>query len=572
MTEDYLERLMPHVLADLERREQAAGYFDDVAAWAEDFLGLKLWWKQEEIAQAIATGPIKSVAVRAGHGVGKSFLAALLVCWWIDTRPIQYVFVASTAPSADQVGAILWREIRRFHSLSQKRFAEHKKLKAQGKDASHLPDHQLPGYITMDNKWRDNLGNLIGQGRKPPDHSEDAFQGIHAEYVLAIGDEACGLTESMIDSLSNITSNAKSRRLLIANPTNPRSRLGTIFRDDTGAWSLHHISVLHSPNFHGGGICDCPEHVDEPLGLGLSEQALASLTDQSYVDEKKLEYGENSARYKARVLGEFAYEEGNTLFTQFEIGKATDATVEPDVESYVILGVDVARMGRDSTFIYKFEWGLIWMTDPETNEKVALTDSRGGHLRFVDSWQAPGVDRLEKDGTITVGTASLIHSRAMELNAREVRIDASGMGMIIIDALTTLAGNQYEIIEMMGGGPTPDRRTYFNNRAFQFSQMRDRFGRGEIDIDPEDRLLVEELEDILYEITDGSQGGGIKIESKESMKRRGVKSPDAADAAWYACADLTHLDGPQPGDTLRRTPEEILGALELSGFRDAYPM
>lgn len=562
----YLAGLLPYIEDDFKRRSKEAKYFNDVALWAEERLGVDLWYKQAEIADAIANpkGGKKSVAVRAGHGVGKSFLAAILACWWIDTRPIQYVFVASTAPSADQVSAILWREIRKFHALSHQRFKEGKTERA------------LPGYITMDNKWRDDMGNLLGQGRKPPDYSEDAFQGIHAEYVLAIGDEACGLSENMIDSLSNITSNAKSRRLLIANPTNPRSRLGAIFLDTTphefevdgvkvwmtlqDVWDLHHISVLHSPNFHGGGKCSCEEHIGQPLGLGLSSQALASLTDESYVTEKKGEYGEDSARYKARVLGEFAYESGNNLFDEYDIATARDAECFLVSDSKLVLGVDVARsINGDSTFVYSYTTGLMreWIEveDPDGTKTAVLgkvTDHRGGQLRKVDSWKGvPLVDRIERDGTPTVGQATLIHQHAIELGATEVRVDAGGLGQGLIDGLMALSYGHYLVIDMHGGDKSPDPHKWYNNRAFQYDFMRTRFFAGEIDIDPADKVLIEQLEDILVEFKD--KHGEKLIESKDSMRKRGVKSPDAADAAWYACADITHLTegeyaGKKPGD------------------------
>lgn len=578
----YLSSLLPNILEDFERKGRDARYFNDMAAWSLDRLGLPLWEKQEEVAEALAIGAKKSVAVRAGHGVGKSFLAGIAVCWWIDTRPIQYVFVASTAPSADQVTAILWREIRRFHALSHRRF----------KDG--LIDRPLPGYITMDNKWRDDLGNLVAQGRKPPDHNEDAFQGIHAQYVLAIGDEACGLNENMIDSLANITSNAKSRRLLIANPTNPRSRFGDIFLDTTDreveeegpngkkikvkrtlqdAWSLHHISVLDSPNFHGGDWCRCERHKGMERGLGLSTQALESLTDMSYVDEKKLEYGEESARYKARVLGEFAYDEGNNLFTDFEMAKAKDAAVHIDygsLDTASVLGVDVARSKHgDTTFVYRFTNGLMhdWIEKEDKDGTTtailgSVGSTSGGELRYVASYRGvPLTDRYEVDGKLSIGQATLIHQHAVELNVTEVRVDSGGLGIGLVDGLMLLARGRYTVIEMQGGAATPDNRQWLNNRAFQFGQMAKRFGRGEVDIDPTDKILIAQLEDILVEYVDPH--GAMKIESKDSMKKRGVKSPDAADAAWYACADLTHLlqdpfAGMKKGDTVAYDPFELL--------------
>jgi hypothetical protein len=539
--------IIDEYLVQEQARERNSEYFTNLPAWAFDKFGIVLYWKQEEMALSLVEN--HDTAVKAGHGVGKSFFAALAVCWWIDTRPIEKVFAATTAPSQDQVAGILWREIRRFWALS------HKLAKAD-KTGAYKP---LPGYITQENKWKGDLGELLAQGRKPPDNkSEDAFQGFHDGYVLAIGDEACGLSESMIDGLSNITTNKTSRRLLIGNPTNPSSYFGKIFKDNTGAWTLHTISVLDSPNFHGGSRCAC--HRGEAVGLNMPAEALRNLTDQSFVDSKKLEYGEDSPRYRSRVQGEFAYDAGNTLWDDYDLAIAKNTTVLPLMEHmYRVLGVDIARFGNDSTYIYMAEWGTVQQTDDETNKSLGKdkVDERnvpiaGIKLRHVAHWKdAPLVDRTLPDGTFERGTASMVNEFAISLGVSEVRVDASGLGGGVIDALYDLALNRYSIYEMVGNGASPDRRTWHNFRAYQMDAMRKMGFQGTLDIDPEDENLIDELGGIQYEFSEAS--GGMKIESKESMKKRGVKSPDAADAAWYACADLDYLSGAmfpgaKPGD------------------------
>src|SRR5690625_7403588 len=90
--------------------------------------------------------------------------------------------------------------------------------------------NKLPGYINRDNKnneWRDRDGVLIGFGRKPPDGKEDDnFQGIHDGHVLAVGDEAVGLSKEKSEALRNITSKEDSRRVILANPPDPASKRG----------------------------------------------------------------------------------------------------------------------------------------------------------------------------------------------------------------------------------------------------------------------------------------------------------------------------------------------------------
>ncbi len=52
-------------------------------------LGRKLWWKQVAVCNEIARSPV--TVVPAGRAVGKSFLLAGTVLWWLFTRPMSLV-------------------------------------------------------------------------------------------------------------------------------------------------------------------------------------------------------------------------------------------------------------------------------------------------------------------------------------------------------------------------------------------------------------------------------------------------------------------------------------------------
>lgn len=504
------EHVVEKVIVEQSRRSQSDRYFNHPDLWAKEMLGVEdgtFWSKQIEVGDAVVKD--KNTAVKAGHGVGKSFLVAALICWWIDTRAPD-VFVASTAPSQAQIGAIVWREVRRLKDLIEKRYKE------------GLVSHVLPGYITADNEWKIEGGTILGFGRRPPEQKEEsAVQGIHAEYVLAVGDEAVGLSEEMIDALGNITSNENSRRILIANPTNPGSHFAKIFKEDTGAWSLHTISVLDSPNF-----------TDEKYKM--PKKALDKLTGLQYVEDKKKEYGEDTPRYKARVLGEFAWDLGDTLIKPEHVAKAHDTNLEVLEETPVILGCDVARFGKDSNVIYKQE---------------------AGQIRYVDSWAQE---------TRTTEVANRIHRWAIDLHATEVRIDGSGIGGGVVDVLLTFEGINYNIISMNPSGVSPDRKKWHNARAYWWDKFRMDLIEGHVDLDPHDNYS-EQLEDELLsvEYKFNAQSGGLVIESKDDMRKRGQKSPDYADAAIMAAADMEYLfnDAPKPGDKLYEAPESIIGQM-----------
>lgn len=501
-------------LAFEERDREARGeaYLTDPVSWARDFLGIHLWSKQADVAMSLVTE--KNVVVKAGHEVGKSFLAGLLICWWVDThwQLPGGCFVVSTAPSTKQINAIVWREVRRFFNLAEQRFN-------QGK-----ADHKLPGYITSDAHWRLSNGIELGYGAKPPDAKSDTMSGIHARYVLSVGDEAVGLSEELIGDLGNITSNATSRRFLICNPTNPLSYVASIFKRQTGTWKTHSISVLDSPNFHDGE--------------GLPVEILETLVDQSYVDDMAREYGESSPTYISRVLGEFAWDMGFTLIRPEDVAVGLDCDLEPSLETVPRLGVDFSRS--------------------KAGDKNSVYSWHDGRLRFVDAWNEPNALR----------TAEKVDEYARSMGCREVRVDGSGLGGPIADYLRRIANGDYLVIEMLGGASSPDRSRWFNARAYWYWHFQDRLGRGEIDLDENDDVLQQELQGI--EIKKRSAGiDNLLIESKEDMRKRGVGSPDHADAAIYASADLEWLTndpmaGTRQGERVGFDPEYFLEEEEFA--------
>lgn len=489
-------------LDDRKKREQ---YKWDLTAWARDVGGYHMWSSQREVAESLAVN--QNVAVKAGHGVGKSWLAAIAICWWIDTR-YPDCFVASTAPSTAQIGAIVWREIHGIRARIAKRFED------------GLVDHKLPGYVTSEHVWKTDDGVVIGFGRKPPDQkTDDAFQGLHAsEGVLAIGDEAVGLTEDMIDALGNITSTSNSRRLLICNPTNPASHVGTLFKKRPSNWSFHTISVLNSPNFTDEAKVTPPE-------------VLQALSDQSFVDSKREEYGVGSPKWTSRIEGEFAWDMGYTLFRVEDLNKCYDVEIIPSENSMPVLGVDVSRSkSGDKNTVYKYH---------------------DGKLRFVEEWNDPNA----------INTANKIHELALAHAVPEVRIDGANIGGPIADYVRDLAGDRYEVIEILGNDASPDINRWQNFRAWTFWSLQDRMAKGLIDVDVNDLELSEQL--LGMELKKRVSGrDNLLLESKEDMRKRGVHSPDHADAANYASMDISAWTGNpynamQPGQVVVNDPEEM---------------
>jgi hypothetical protein len=141
---------------------------DDPARFNAEVLGRTLWSKQIEVCTAVASRPV--TLVPAGRAVGKSFLLAGLVLWWLYTRP--GALVITTGPDFRQVVAVLWKEIRR---------ALRPRLEPGGRRGPRLilgHDHLSEGYASPQRLVLDQQTDWQALGFAA--QSEEGFSGHHS--------------------------------------------------------------------------------------------------------------------------------------------------------------------------------------------------------------------------------------------------------------------------------------------------------------------------------------------------------------------------------------------------------
>lgn len=461
----------------------------DPVEWANKKLGLFLWSKQREIAQSVKDNP--RTAVKSCHDAGKSFIASVIAAWWIDTHPPGTAIVISSAPTYKQVHAILWEEIRSRHKRGN-----------------------LPGRVLQSDEWKLDDGTLVGQGRKPADTDEDGFQGIHRRYVLAILDEACGIPDSLWTGVEAITTNADCRILAIGNPTDPATEFGTVCKPGSG-WSTIQISAFDTPNF-----------TDELVPEDLKPMLL----DPAWVEDKKRRYGEDSAWYTARVLGEFPEVGDDALISPKLIEAAQQRALDAVGEHR--LAVDVARFGSDETIVLH---------------------TAGPVARVIGSYSKQA----------TTATTGKVIAHARELEAlEEIRVDGVGVGGGVVDQLAENpeVTSQWAVLDMQAGMAALDNRRFVNARAEWYWGLREIFQDGDIDIDPTDDDMAAQLGSIKYK---HNSRGLLQIESKDDMKKRGLPSPDRADALMLARAHVpVVIDETYDAEDL---DDELAGAVSYLG-------
>jgi hypothetical protein len=501
MTMSNIDSVIDGVVDQLRKRSKNSIYLNDPVAWASDVLGKHMWSKQAEIGQSVATNT--HTAVVSCNGAGKSATAGILGAWWVATRDPYEVALICSAPTYPQIARVLFRELKDNHKLAA------------------IRGFALPGHINQSEEWKldDEYGTLIGFGRRPADTDiVSAFQGIHRRYVFVILDEAGGIPTDLYTAAEAVTTSADSRVLAIGNPDRRGTEFHRIFREDE-TWNKIKISAFDTPNFTGEVV---PEEL-EPL-----------LIQPAWVERQKRAWGEESARYRSKVLAEFPDEDDTAFFSQQALDKAIDTEIEEDNQIVAKLGVDLARFGEDESKIYI---------------------NRGGKLRKYAEWSK----------ATAVESANRIHQAALETGVQEVRVDGAGLGGPVIDQLVAIANGRYTVISMMGSAASPDRTRWFNARAFNFDNLREKMLTGQIDIDPDDKGLLDEMMMLRYKF---HSTGSIQIESKDEMKSRGVKSPDNLDAAVYASVDLDALlNSPFAG---KRSGEIITLDASLTAGNNAF--
>jgi len=418
------------------------------------------------------------------------------------------IWCGNTAPTYAQVNKILWEEIRKHHSNSQR------------------GQYPMPGRVTQADEWKLNDGQIVGFGRKPAKGDRHSFHGIHRRYVLVLLDEACGVPEEIWTGVEAITTNVGCRILAIGNPDDRNTEFGKNFLEPKTAhlWNRISIPASATPNF-----------TNEPVPRLLNEV----LISRDWAEERLADWGEKDPRYISKIEARFPEQSQSSLFSPSLIADAVDEPPTPSNYSILRLGVDVARFGSDKTVVASYS---------------------GVTAQIEDSWS--GVD--------TVSSAYKVLDIAERLKEErkapwvEIRVDGVGLGAGVIDTLNARAAllpdPWFTVYEMHGSASPPANvggsvYGFYNARAYWFDQLRQKMRNSSVKLIDPDEAISDDLRMVFYSI----KNGRLLIASKEDMRKEYGKSPDLADAVAYATAPVA--DGLQQGDILADTADGVASGL-----------
>jgi hypothetical protein len=310
------------------------------------------------------------------------------------------------------------------------------------------------------------------------ERNTEAFAGLHnkGKRILLLFDEASAIPDLIWEVAEGALTDSDTEIIwaVFGNPTRNKGR----FRDC----------------FPGGKF----SHRWKSRAVDSRE---VSLTDKRQIDEWIKDYGEDSDFVRVRVRGIFPRVDSES-FISFELAtEATARTVTPCVDP-IIIGVDVGRFGDDPTVIYP----------------------RKGR----DAVSFPPEVLYQAD---TMTTAARVAATYLRLRATIVMVDSGGVGGGVVDRLRQL---RIPVVEVDFGSSASmddpnDGTKYANKRAEIWGRMREWLKVGCIParIHGVEESLVDELTGPSYGMNNAE---AIQLESKKEMRKRGVKSPNLADA------------------------------------------
>jgi len=310
----------------------------------------------------------------------------------------------------------------------------------------------------------------------------EALAGVHSEHVMLIVDEASGVPEQVFEAAAGSMSGHNATTIMLSNPT--RSS-GTFFESQNrlaDSWWTRRWSCVDSP-----------------------------LVSDEFVEEMRLRYGEDSNAFRIRVLGEFPQADDDTIIPFHLVETATHRDIEGDSDLPSVWGLDVSRFG---------------------NDKTALCKRQGSVVTEIRSWA--GLDLMQTVGRVVAEYEALLPSK----QPREILVDSIGLGSGVVDRLREIGlpvrGINVAEAPSMGG-------TYLNLRSELWFKTKAWFEDRACRL-PKDDQLVAELTGIRYSFT---SSGKMKAESKDEMRKRGLASPDLADALCLTMASdaATALSG-----------------------------
>jgi hypothetical protein len=341
-----------------------------------------------------------------------------------------------------------------------------------------LPELKGMIEVTSEHVRIKNDDSRFAVARTARKENPEAFQGFHATNLLFIVDEASGV-EDIIFEVGQGALSTKGAKLLMCG--NPNRRSGYFFRAFYGANS------------------------DDWFKITVSSTEVERC-DIKFIEGIIKEYGEDSDVYRVRVLGQFPNSDVNSLIPADVVERARKGEGAISQRGQpIIFGVDPAWGGGDRTCVVMRTGRVItkMMDFKPTNPEEHLVE-----------------------------LADYIAHQASIYKPDLINIDVGGVGAGVYDILHRYRVQNIRKVKF-GGAASGAKGLFKNKRAQIWGLFREWLCDEPVKIPDEDDFCNDLTEIQAVPTIDGS----LQLESKEVMKKRGVRSPDWGDACACTFAE-----------------------------------
>lgn len=307
----------------------------------------------------------------------------------------------------------------------------------------------------------------------------EAFAGLHnqGKRILVIFDEASAIPDIIWETTEGALTDADTQIIwgVFGNPTRNSGRFRECFGRFRHRWTTHRVDSRN-----------------------------VSIPNKKQIEQWIADYGEDSDFVRVRVRGEFP-RASSTQFIPIDLVEAAmsdDRDVDVGVFDPLVMGVDVARFGDDETVI-----------------------------RLRRGRDARSLPELRFRGKDTMFIAAKIGELHAEYRPDAIFIDGGGVGGGVVDRCRALS---LPVIEVQFGAKADRSQAaqegelvYANKRAEMWGSLRDWLRGGMLEHDAD---LIADLTAVEYGYVMREGRDAILLEAKADMKKRGLASPDRADA------------------------------------------
>ena len=490
LAEQRLERL--RYLRELQQQRAqvktgVARYYDDPLGFAADCVN----WRGDGLTayqrQIIADLPaLRREAVRGPHGLGKSTIAAITILWFALTRDGAGVDwkVATTAGSWHQLTQYLWPEVHKWIGrVRWEKVYEGRPFSRYETANLTLRGHPFGPSELMKLNLRLNHGSAFAGASA----NAALIEGAHADSLLFVFDEAKAIPAATFTACEGaLGGTGETFALALSTPGDPSGVFYDIHARRSGYedWHARHVT--------------------------LAEAIAAGRISEAWADQRRKQWGPDSAAYVNRVLGDFhAGDEDSVIPLRWveaanERWQEWDDAGRPDLPGPHVDGVDVARMGTDKTVIAIRRGPVLVELRRSSKEDTMQTAGRVKAHLDTDPEATAVVD--------VIGIGAGVLDRLREQGCKAVGFNASA-GSKRRDASNELG--------------------YLNKRSEAWWSLREQLdpsADSDVAIPPDD-LLLGDLTAAKWRVM---SGGKIQVESKDDIKKRIGRSTDDGDAAVQA--------------------------------------